>query len=161
VGLGGCGALCLSSSGKMNNSEITLLEVLHCFAAATHQEAPIGTPSLPDSFEVSSRLAESPPDSLATQGPIHPQPHPVPLHLVHPRSHDRRAVAWWRGGSPTCSGTGRQGGAVRSLRVPGLTVPLDAWVLQMCRGERCCGVAAASQKSRPPPRCLVDAPTND
>ncbi len=55
------------------------------------------------------------------QGPIHPQPHPVPLHVVHPHSHARRAVAWWRGGSPTCSGTGRQGGAVGPLWVPGLT----------------------------------------
>ncbi len=31
-----------------------------------------------------TRLAESPPDSLATQGPIHPQPHPVPLHFMDP-----------------------------------------------------------------------------
>ncbi len=61
------------------------------------------------------------------QGPIHPQPHPVPLHVVHPRSHARRAVTWWRGGSPTCrtpiyrGSTGRQGGAVGPLRVPGPT----------------------------------------
>src|SRR6266704_5731544 len=57
------------------------------------------------------------------QGPIHPQPHPVPLHVVHPRSHARRAVVWWRGGSLKCSGTGWQGGVVGPLRVPGLTVP--------------------------------------
>ncbi len=54
------------------------------------------------------------------QGPIHPQPHPVPLHVVHPRSHARRAVAWWRGGFPICSGTGWQGGAVGPLWVPGV-----------------------------------------
>jgi len=52
------------------------------------------------------------------QGPIHPQPHPVPLQVVHPRSHPCRSVAWWRGGSSTCSGTGRHGGAVGPLRVP-------------------------------------------
>jgi len=40
--------------------------------------------SLPDSFGVVPRLAESPPDSLAAQEPIHPQPHPVPLYIVHP-----------------------------------------------------------------------------
>src|SRR6266702_282910 len=41
------------------------------------------------------------------QGPIHPQPHPVPLHVVHPCSHARRAIVWWRGGSLTCSGAGK------------------------------------------------------
>ncbi len=63
------------------------------------------------------------------QGPIHPQPHPVPLQVVHPRSHAPRAVAWWRGGSPTCSGTGRLSGAVGPLWVPGMGPP------QNCRGE--------------------------
>jgi hypothetical protein len=40
--------------------------------------------SLPDIFRFTLHLAESPPDSLATQGPIHPQPHPVPLHFMDP-----------------------------------------------------------------------------
>jgi hypothetical protein len=33
---------------------------------------------------VGPRLAESPPDSLATGGLIRPQPHPVPLHFTLP-----------------------------------------------------------------------------
>src|SRR6266567_2962954 len=54
------------------------------------------------------------------QGPIHPQPHPVPLHVLHSCSHSRRAVVWWWGGFPICSGTGWQGGAVGPLWVPGV-----------------------------------------
>jgi len=55
------------------------------------------------------------------QGPIHSQPPPVPLHVIHSCSHTRRTVAWWRGGSPACrtpiyrGSTGRQGGAALAL----------------------------------------------
>src|SRR6266699_1137653 len=92
--------------------------------------------TLPDSFGLVPRLAPArahPPLNLTPchymlyawhpQGPIHPQPHPVPLHVVHPCSHARRAVVWWRGGSLKCSGTGWRGEVVGPLRVPGLTVP--------------------------------------
>jgi len=50
--------------------------------------------------------------------------------------------------SPTCSGTGRQGGADGPLRVPGLTAPLDAWMPQMCQGESPC-VAREPPGSQP------------
>src|SRR6266704_2178662 len=46
-----------------------------------------------------------------------------PQGPIHPCSHARRAIVWWRGGSLKCSGTGWQGGVVGPLRVPGLTVP--------------------------------------
>ncbi len=59
------------------------------------------------------------------QGPIHPQPHPVPLHVGEPPRHQVTARRAWEQGWTTCSGTGRQGGAVGLLRVPGLTAPLD------------------------------------
>jgi hypothetical protein len=60
--------------------------------------------------------------------------HPVPLHVV-PLLPRRRAVTWWLGGSPTCSGTGWSGGAVGPLGVPGLPTPLDARLPHNCQGE--------------------------
>ena len=71
------------------------------------------SPSLPDSCGVVPRLApaRAPP-------PSNPTPCHYMLSTLLPR---RRAVAWWRGGSPTCSGTGWSGGAVGPLRVPGPT----------------------------------------
>ena len=47
---------------------------------------------------VGPRLAESPPDSLATQGPIRPQPHSVPLHFAWPCPAvvAHRAVVGWK-----------------------------------------------------------------
>ncbi len=76
------------------------------------------------------------PHTWHPQGPIHPQPHPVPLHVVHPCSRARRAVAWWRGGSPTCSGTGWRGGAVGPLWVPGLFSGHPVKAHKKCRGKR-------------------------
>jgi hypothetical protein len=45
------------------------------------------------------------------QGPIHPQPSPVPLHLAWPTTPlvCPPRVAWRWGGPPKCSGTGRCG----------------------------------------------------
>ncbi len=57
------------------------------------------------------------------QGPIHPQPSPVPLHLAWPppRSCVPRAVVRGQGGHLKCSGTGWLGGCGGPLWVPGLT----------------------------------------
>ncbi len=88
--------------------------------------------SLPDSFGVVPRLAPT----RAHPPPTSPRATTGCTPLLLPR----RAVAWWRGGSPTCSGTGWSGGAVGPWRVPGHA--LDGAVLGIlsrhtnkCQGE--------------------------
>src|SRR5215472_18576638 len=56
--------------------------------------APPHSRSLPDTFRVVPRLAESPPDSLATQGPIRPttQPRATPSRLAPPQASTQRPL---------------------------------------------------------------------
>src|SRR6266699_6934309 len=73
------------------------------------------SPSLPDSF-LGQSASSGVPYGLAPARAHPPLTQPRATTGCPPCSH---AVAWWRGGSPTCSGTGWQGGVVGPLWVPG------------------------------------------
>src|SRR6266567_78911 len=85
-----------------------------------------------------SRQGAKPPLSLTVlgwshawhpQGPIHPPTTPRATTCCTPLLLPRPAVAWWRGGSPTCSGTG-------PLRVPGPTARRSMHACPKTVGER-------------------------
>ncbi len=87
VGASAClrpGVMGLLQLGFLSTGTTETSETSETLETTETSVIPQGHPSLPDRLRFALRLAESPPDSLATQGPIHPQPRPVPLHLAWP-----------------------------------------------------------------------------